>query len=92
METQPGKIEGKEQIVKAAIQLPNGEIFTGKNHNEIFKKVYEKFPYIISERVEGFITNTGRFVSRLEAGEIAFKAGQTKKLENRLQSQDLKLE
>lgn len=38
---------------------------------------------------QGFITNKNRFVGREEAGEIAFKAGQTKEKIKRLHSEDL---
>jgi hypothetical protein len=41
------------------------------------------------EEVQGFLTNTNRFVTREEAGQIAFEAGQTKKLITRLHSEDL---
>jgi len=94
METQPGKTEEKEFIVKAAIQFPDGEIFTGRAHLEIFEKFFEKFLDAPCEKKEGFVTNKGRFVSREEAEEVALNAKQIeKKSKNgRLQSPDLNLE
>ena len=38
---------------------------------------------------QGFLTNTNRFVDRIEAGKIAFKAGQTDKENKFLYSEDL---
>jgi len=43
----------------------------------------------ISHPIQGFVTSDDRFVDRKEAGEIAFKAGQIKKLTERLFSEDL---
>ena len=90
------KIEEKELIKKAAIQFPDGEILTGKGHDEILErdecldKIFST--QSLGKRSEGFVTNKGRFVSRQEADEIAFKAGQIKKQRGWLQSQDLNLE
>ena len=41
------------------------------------------------EEIQGFLTNTNRFVDRKEAGGIAFKAGQIDKKNNHLYSEDL---
>ena len=41
------------------------------------------------EHIQGFITNTDRFVDRKEAGYIAFNAGQIKKPNDYLFSEDL---
>jgi len=41
------------------------------------------------EHEQGFLTNKNRFVNRHEAGEIAFKAGQTPTLLLTLYSEDL---
>jgi hypothetical protein len=53
------------------------------------------FPYdenglklMITEE-QGFLTSKNRFVDRQEAGKIAFSAKQTKKLINKLHSEDL---
>jgi hypothetical protein len=45
-------------------------------------------PNSVGENVQGFITSTGRFVDRDEAGEIAAKAGQIEKPKH-LFSEDL---
>jgi len=43
----------------------------------------------VGENEQGFLTSQNRFVDREEAGEIAFFAGQTKKLKKILYSEDL---
>lgn len=91
MEEQPRKIEEKEFIVKAAIQIPDGTVFTGKEHSEISRKFEDELLDTYTKNINGFTTNKGNFVSREKAAEIAFKAGQTKELKNKLQSQDLNL-
>ena len=40
-------------------------------------------------RLQGFLTTTGRYVDRKEAGIIAFAAGQTSTLHESLHSEDL---
>lgn len=41
------------------------------------------------DEVQGFITNTDRFVDREEGGKIAFESGQTTELKKSLFSEDL---
>lgn len=43
----------------------------------------------VGEYEQGFLTNKNRFVSREEAGQIAFNAGQTKELKTYLLSEDV---
>ncbi len=43
----------------------------------------------VGEIIQGFLTNTNRFVDREEAADIAFKAEQVKENLNRLYSEDL---
>lgn len=42
-----------------------------------------------SDHEQGFLTSQNRFVDRKEASSIAFKAGQTKELKDKLFSEDL---
>ena len=65
--------ETKETISAAAIKLGDGRIETGVNHAEIIDRTG------ISDFLgadDGFVTNTGRFVSREEAAIIAESARQ----------------
>ncbi len=85
MEQEP-KREVIERIEKAAVRTPDGKIYARQTHED----VYAWNPQASTEgREEGFITNTGRFISREKAGEIAFKAGQTKERKNSLTSPDI---
>jgi len=70
----------REKIVKAAIKR-NGKVYTGFRHALVLDSmridgvvVNVENPLKMDE--QGFVTNTGRFVDRVEAANIAFKAGQ----------------
>lgn len=64
------------KIVKSAIRY-KGKIYTGIRHNLIAEEVRkENKDYYLKLEEQGFVTDTGRFVSREEAAKIAFKAGQ----------------
>lgn len=69
----------KETVVAAALML-DGVLYTGKNHAVIISDLQERDPHFSLENIvkltDGFVTNTGRFVDRFEAEEIADKAGQ----------------
>lgn len=78
-----------ERIVAAAIQCRcDGKVYTASRHHQVIEKLhylsYQK-PY----GQQGFVTDRGRFVDRVEAAEIAVKAGQIEKLKygNRLFSE-----
>jgi hypothetical protein len=66
----------QEIIVKAAIKY-HGKVYTGVRHalirDEILKEVGE---FYLTLDMQGFVTDTGRFVDRTEAANIAFNAGQ----------------
>jgi hypothetical protein len=67
-----------EKVTSAAL-LINGEIFTGANHPEANEKFMARYPDKDIEDldfIDGFLTNTGRFVNRTEAAAIANKARQ----------------
>lgn len=75
------------------IGIKTGFVVTGRRHHDCFGVMY-----IISgginthtkfENEQGFLTNKNRFVTREEAGEIAFDAGQTDIKHERLFSEDL---
>lgn len=64
----------KRVVPYAAIKGDIGTIEIGHRHGDIF----EKFGVELSTEVGamGFLTSHGRFVSRTEAAEVAFNAGQ----------------
>lgn len=72
-----------EKVTKAAIRV-HGEIFTGKTHGEAMIQMEEKYPDWLESKAsveDGFITSTGRFINREEAGKIALDTGQIEHLE-----------
>lgn len=78
-----------EKIVQAAI-WQDGIMYVGRRHYNIILDMVENYGLASPIRgCQGFVTNTGRFVERDEAAEIAFKAGQVKKQHSKLFSEDL---
>lgn len=73
--------------------IESGLVLCGWRHGCIFPQigglVKERQELGIFEKEQGFLTNKNRFVGRKEAGQIAFAAGQTKKLISFLYSEDL---
>jgi len=74
------------RIELAAIKTKEGVVLTGKSHAAIIRS---QEPGVCKNGVQGFVTDDGAFVDRVEAAEIAFSAGQTKKRENILMSEDI---
>jgi hypothetical protein len=76
----PPKGEVIEKIVLAALRR-EGVIYKGATHPDAFKIMLETIPEKeIGEMEDGFLTNTGKFVSREEAAVIAEKAEQLEHL------------
>lgn len=76
---------GQEKIKAAAVKMPDGQISTGSAHEAIAAELTQGdlgFPpedaksELPAGAQEGFVTNTGRFVSREEASVIAQNAEQ----------------
>ena len=88
----PVKIQKEtlETIAQAAIRLLNGTILTGKNHNTIVRENFDpsNLDKFLGQK-QGFLTSTGRFVTREEAADIAFNAGQIKNKPDKLIVEDL---
>lgn len=57
-----------------------GFVICGRRHHNCFNTAYilsnKNTDYLKFEKEQGFITNTNRFVSRIEAAKIAFEAEQ----------------
>jgi len=73
------------RIKCAAIEC-SGIIFTGRSHADIYN---EQPKGSLDKGKQGFVTKCGKFVDRKEAAKIAFEAGQTKKQETILMSEDI---
>lgn len=88
--------DGTEHVHKP-INIKTGFITCGHRHHNCINTFAQivGFPYskesqqLQNTEVQGFLTNTNRFIDRKEAGKIAFEAGQTKELEIDLHSEDL---
>ena len=78
----------KMKIKCAAIKRSDGVIVKGQSHADcVLASPYGTCKS--GESIQGFVTNTGEFVTRSEAGKIAFESGQIPKLTDFLQSEDL---
>jgi hypothetical protein len=69
-----------EKIVAAAVNV-NGHVFTGANHTEAMLTAERQLGIPFAQMqmapiMDGFITTSGRYVSRWEAGDVARRAGQ----------------
>jgi len=73
----------------AAIKTKDGIIFEAKNHAICLQRMKQAKVSTGRDCEQGFVTTDGKFVDRHEAAQIAFEAGQTKKLESPLFSEDL---
>lgn len=63
-----------ETIKSAAIKLPDNSIIIGKDHAEYINKA-RKYNNIC-HGIQGFLTSSEKFIDRVTAGKIAFKAKQ----------------
>jgi hypothetical protein len=89
--------DDKKNHVHAPKNIKIGFVVCGMRHHnciETFAMIVG-FPYdenglkLMQTEIEGFLTSKNRFVGREEAGRIAFASKQTKKLINKLHSEDL---
>ena len=86
-ETNPDKIE---YIAGTAILTQDGQIFTGRSsHDDIDREIFEKDMSLLRNRKYGFVTNTGKFVDREKAAQIASNSGQIEKPVRKLSSENL---
>jgi len=75
-------------IIKQAAILHNGIIYEGKRHKDIVMNA-PKHINIRKGGVEGFVTNTGMFLNRKEAANVAYMMGQIKNPVSELKSEHL---
>ena len=79
-----------KELVREAAILQDGKIYTGKRHDIIISQIVRKTGKKPVTGEQGFVTNSGRFVSREEAAQIAFASGQIKKQKKLFFSEDLR--
>ncbi len=61
----------------AAIKSTDGQVWTGKRHSHCFKTI-KQAGLKAAHGEQGFVTMSGRFVTRLEAAELVTRTGQCK--------------
>lgn len=85
--------DDEKEHVHQPKNIKTGLVLCGHRHHCIFpqtqKSVAQRQKDGIKQEIQGFLTNTNRFVDRTEAGKIAFDAKQTKKHCSTLYSEDL---
>ena len=88
--------DGEKQI-HGPKNIESGFVICGRRHHNcisIFAKMVG-FPYnenglkLMNTEIQGFLTNTDRFVDRKEAAQIALDSGQIKEEVKKLFSEDL---
>lgn len=76
-------------MIKESAILKDGIIYTGKRHSDIIRQMIINGISVVRPRIDGFVTDDGKFVDRKEAGQIAFESGQIKNPTSLLFSEDL---
>lgn len=84
-----------EKIVRSAVKIYNEAlaedvIYTGIRHCDIYERLHNLgYHEAIVRGVEGFVLNTGKFLTREEAASFAYRNGQLNKKVGVLYSEDL---
>ena len=84
-------IDYDKRIDCSAIKQPDGKVWTGKRHQHCIATIVQATGVKPVTGEQGFVTMSGRFVSREEARDIAIAAGQVASTVHRTQlfSEDL---
>ena len=87
----PNQIEGLDAIYWLPQNINKGIVFSGRHHLQCMYQAYQLTGKKQCELIEyqGFLTSHNRWVTRKEAGEIAFLAGQVDKPTDYLFSEHL---
>lgn len=83
--------DGKKHVHQP-FNIESGFVLCGHRHHNCFMTasiLAEDKKFQSYDDVQGFLTNENIFVDRVEAGRIAFEAGQTDELISVLYSEDL---
>lgn len=78
------------RITAAAVQIGD-KVWTGTRHAYIMQAIREEWADAprITQEMQGFVDEAGRFLNRFQAGAVAYLAGQTKTRKQHLLSEDL---
>lgn len=64
--------------IKAAAIIYGKTLYIGRSHADIMRFAYVEYHEVSPFYKEGFVTDEGKFVNRIEAYQIAMFAGQLK--------------
>jgi hypothetical protein len=78
----------QEYIVASAVRF-EGTIYRGHRHTNIKVAILDALDRYPWKNEEGFVTDRGRFVTRKEAADIAWAAGQLRQKLEFLYSEDI---
>lgn len=80
-----------ESYVHQPKNIEYGFVVCGRRHHNIINTLGQKFLFKTQKNrsVQGFLTNTDRFVDRKEAAKIAYKYGQISAPKKELYSEDI---
>lgn len=67
-------------MITAAAIRQNGRIWTGRRHGQMIPKVFKETGQKVLSHHQGFVLDTGEFVTRAEAARIALGNGQVASL------------
>jgi len=83
--------QSKDVYAHQPKNVQNGIVSCGLRHCNCFSILFTMFPdrCYLNNHIDGFLTSDNLFVTRKEAGEIAFKSGQIKNLTDCLFSEDI---
>jgi hypothetical protein len=74
-------------MIKAAAIKVGDKVYTGFRHAHII--IDNKFEVIITQEMQGFVTDDDKFINREEAAKIAYECGQINKPKRELFSEDI---
>jgi hypothetical protein len=67
-------------MIKAAAIKKDGKILTGRCHSDIIHQYYSTMGKFLTTDTEGFVDETGKFLTREESAKDALDCKQIKKL------------
>ena len=83
--------QDNESYIHQPRNIEYGFVICGRRHHNIINTLGQKFYFrtVENKSVEGFLTNTDRFVDRKEAAQIAYQYGQIRNPKKELFSEDI---
>ncbi len=66
----------------AAVQMPDGRVWTGKRHHHVLATIIQATGKKAHDGEQGFVTMQGKFVTRREAYNLCKETGQVKEFDH----------